>query len=356
MHRGNTFAPMPKPQRIFITGANGFAGTYTCYLLLQKGYDVVALKRATSDLSTSKTIFNYLNQKHNQSIDFEKISWKIGDVLDPNSLIDASNGCDAIVHTAASVSFQKNERDFILKNNIEGTANAVDACIENGIERFIQLSSVAALPNPDKKYELDETFLNSTFYQFETTYGESKYRSEMEVWRGLGEGLKVTALNPGIIIGPWKFTGSSVGMFKTVYNGLPFYSGGYTGFVSVQDVASAVVLSLENEKAIGERFVLASENMSYRDFLFEIADALGKKRPSMNAGKNASQVVAVFAETWAALTSKKAFITREMAQSANRKTHFVNDKSKNVLGLDYKNFSDSIKETAEFLKGNLRLV
>ncbi|MFY0675004.1 MAG: NAD-dependent epimerase/dehydratase family protein [Bacteroidia bacterium] len=347
---------MPNPQRIFITGANGFAGTYTCYLLLKKGYDVVALKRETSDLSTSKKIFSYLNQKHGSQIVFDSIGWRAGDVLDPNSLIDASKGCEAMVHLAASVSFQKNERAFILKNNIDGTANAVDACIENGIERFIQLSSVAALPNPDKKNELDENFLNSTFYQFETTYGESKYRSEMEIWRGLGEGLKVTALNPGIIIGPWKFAGSSVEMFKTVYNGLPFYSSGYTGFVDVQDVAEAVLLSFENEKSIGERFVLVSENMSYRDFLFEIADALGKKRPRISAGKNASQLVAVLAETWAVFTGKKAFITREMAQSANRKTHFVNDKSKNVLGLEYKNFNESIKETAEFLKGNLELL
>ncbi len=347
---------MQQNQIVFLTGANGFAGTYISYKLLQNGFRVIALKRENSDLSTSKTIFNYLNSKFKLSVDFEQIKWEIGDTLDPLSIIAASKECDLVVHTAASVSFQKNERQHILHNNIDGTANVVNAAIENGIERVIQLSSVAALPNPDKKSELDEGFLNSTFFEFETTYGESKYRSEMELWRGSGEGLKVTALNPGIIIGPWRFTGSSVEMFKSVYNGLPFYSSGLTGIVSVEDVANAVLASIENEKSIGQRIILVGENLSYKQFLFEIADALGKKRPSIKAGKSLSEVVAVFSEFWASITGTKAFITREMAQSANRTTYFNNTKSKEILGLQYKSISEAIVETAEFLKQNPNLI
>ncbi|MGB0430400.1 MAG: NAD-dependent epimerase/dehydratase family protein [Bacteroidia bacterium] len=347
---------MQQKSSIFITGANGFAGTYTTYRLLKMGYRVVALKRERSNLETSKYIFEYLNARDGAHVSFSEIEWRLGDTLDPFSLVEHSKGCAAIVHMAASVSFQKNEREQILKNNIESAANAVNAAIENGIKRFIQLSSVAALPNPDKKSELDENFLNSTFYQFETTYGESKYRSEMEMWRGLGEGLNVTALNPGIIIGPWKFTGSSVEMFKTVQNGLPFYSSGLTGFVGVEDVAKAVLATLQNDGTIGQRYVLVSENWSYKAFLEAIAKSLNKKPPKIKAGKNLSQVVAKVSELWSTVTGTKAFITTEMAQSANRKTHFINKKAVSDLKLSFTPLADSINETAQFLKQNPNLI
>ena len=203
-----------------------------------------------------------------------------------------------MIHTAASVSFQPKEREVILKNNIEGTAHIVDACIEQGITQLVHLSSVGGLPNPDKKEELNESFLDSTFFEFETTYGESKYRSEMEVWRGLGEGLTVTVLNPGIILGAWRFVNSSTQMFRSMYNGLPFYSNGLTGFVDVRDVAKAAVLSLTNALTKGNRYILVSDNLSYKDFLWRVSDALGVKRPRMAAGKTLSYLVGLLAEGW----------------------------------------------------------
>jgi len=280
----------------------------------------------------------------------------LGDTLDPLSLIEASKNCHAIVHTAASVSFQAKERDFILKNNIEGTENVVTACIENGIGRLVHVSSVAALPNPDKKRKLDETFLNSTFFEFETSYGESKYRSEMEVWRASGEGVAVTVLNPGIILGEWKFTDSSVQMFKSVQNGLPFYTSGLSGLIDVINVAEAIVIALKNDKSIGERFILVGENWWYKDFLCKIADALGKKRPSIKAGKTLSTIVAMMAETWAALTGKKAFITRELTQSANRQTEFDNTKAQEILGLQFIELNETIVRTAQFLQAHPELL
>lgn len=352
IHKGFMFALMQNSKRIFVTGGSGFAGTYICYLLLEQGYQVSALKRHTSNLSTPQLVFKTLNEQRNQNLAIEQIDWKVGDILDPNSLIEASSNCDVMVHTAASVSFQPKERDLILNININGTSNVVTACLENDIKRIIHISSVGGLPNPDKKESLDEGFLNSTFFQFETTYGESKYRSEMEVWKGLGEGLDVTILNPGIILGAWKCSGSSIEMFKTVNNGLPFYSGGLTGFVDVEDVANAVLKALELETSIGNRFILVSENWTYKKLIFVIAEALNKKKPSIKANLKLSEFVALIAEAWASLTGKKAFITRELAQSANRKTSFINDKAKKELNIEFTPVSDSVKKTAAFLQTN----
>jgi len=204
------FALMQEQRKVFVTGASGFIGTYICYRLLQLGHEVHGMKRETSDLSTHRLVFETLNGQSENPIDAEAIEWHTADILDPNGVRDASADCNTMVHAAASVSFQPRERSHTLKNNIDGTSNIVNACISNGIKRLIHISSVAALPNPDKKETLSESFENSTFYEFNTTYGESKYRSEMEVWRGSGEDLNVTVFNPGIVLGKWRFVNSSV--------------------------------------------------------------------------------------------------------------------------------------------------
>lgn len=341
---------MQKQSKVFVTGASGFVGTYVCYQLLQQGYEVHGLKRASSDLSTHRLVFDTLNSEQKKPVSSDAIVWKTADILDPNGLIDCSAGCDVIVHTAASVSFQPRERAQTLKNNIDGTANVVNACITNGINRLIHFSSVAALPNPDKKERLSEHFENSTFYEFNTTYGESKYRSEMEVWRASGEGIQVTVFNPGIVVGRWRFINSSVQMFQTIAKGLKVYTTGYTGFVAVEDVADAALKALENDDSIGHRYVLVGENQYYKDFLFSIADALGKKRPGIQAKLGLSMWVARFAEAWAWVSGGKAFITREIAQSANRHTHFENEKVQEHLGLSFGSINESIKRTAAFFK------
>lgn len=331
-----------------MTGASGFIGTYVCHYLLSKGYDVVGLKRDSSDLSTHELIFTELGAT-------EKVRWKTADILDPNGVMEACEACDMVVHSAASVSFQPRERTAILTNNIEGTNNVVNACIKSGIKRLVHISSVAALPNPDKKKQLDESFLNSTYFEFETTYGESKYRSEMEVWRGLGEGLDVTILNPGIVLGRWKFRNSSVEMFRSVFNGLKFYSSGYTGFVHVQDIAHAAGFCLEKPESIGERYILVGDNWYYKDFLFKIADELSVKKPPIRAGLGLSEFVGLVSETWAKLTGSKAFITREIAQSANRHIEFVNQKAQEQLGLSFTPLEEAIVETAAFFKAHPEL-
>lgn len=349
------FALMQEERKVFVTGASGFIGTYICYRLLQLGHQVSAMKRETSDLSTHRLVFETLNADGLNPVDADAVVWHTADILDPNGVIDATAGCDTIVHAAASVSFQPRERAHTLKNNIDGTANIVNACVANGIKRLVHISSVAALPNPDKKDTLSESFENSTFFEFNTTYGESKYRSEMEVWRGSGEDLDVTVFNPGIVLGKWHFVNSSVQMFRSVFKGLKVYSSGYTGFVAVEDIADAVAKALSNEASIGQRYILVGDNQYYKDFLFSIADALGKKRPGIKAGLTLSTWVGRMAELWAYATGGKAFITREIAQSANRHTHFENEKVQKQLGLSFRSVNETIAETAKFFTSHPEL-
>jgi len=144
-------------------------------------------------------------------------------------------------------------------------------------------------------------------------------------------------------------------MFRSIFRGLKVYSSGYTGFVAVEDIADAVVKALNNEASIGQRYILVGDNQYYKDFLFAIADALGKKRPGIRAGLGLSIWVGRLAEFWASITGGKAFITREIAQSANRHTHFENKKVQEQLGLSFRSVNETIADTAKFFTAHPEL-
>lgn len=343
---------MQVPKRVFLTGATGFVGTHTLFHLLYQGYEVTAQRRKNPLFPVQELVFNLLNQRHGSNVSLGDATWVEADILDYRALVTMSSGMEAMVHTAAVVSFQPADKGLMTVVNVQGTENVVNACLANGISRLIHLSSVAALPNPDKKGEMDERFLNSTYYRFESIYGESKYRGEMEVWRGQGEGLDVSVFHPGIVIGEWKFHQSSVEMFRAVAQGLPFYSSGTTGFVDVADVARAITTSLKMSKTIGNRYILVGENMKYRDLLWQIADGLGRPRARIKAGSVSSMGVAAMASAWAMVTGRKAFITMEMAKAANRATQFSHARAAQDLGLDFSPLSEAIARTARFYLDN----
>src|SRR4051812_5685090 len=174
---------------VLVTGGTGFLGAYIIKELVEKGYAVRAIRREGSKLPF------YVPENV-----LSAVEWVEGDVLDVMSLEDAMEGVDTIVHAAAVVSFYKSQHAKMLKVNVEGTANVVNVALERGVKRIVHISSVAALGRAldgetvteDKKWSDDK--LNSG-------YALSKYRAEVEVWRGISEGLEGVILNPSIILG-----------------------------------------------------------------------------------------------------------------------------------------------------------
>ena len=128
-----------------ITGATGFLGSYLAKLLLNKGEKVRAIKRKTSDLSL---LGNFASQ----------IEWIEGDVLDIPSLEQAMKNVTQVYHCAASISFIPREIDHMMKVNVEGTANVVNAALHSGVKKFLHVSSVAAFGLPVNGKIIDEKY------------------------------------------------------------------------------------------------------------------------------------------------------------------------------------------------------
>ena len=208
---------------ILITGATGLLGSYIARYLVAAGLPVRAIKRATSDLSL-------LAEAKDQ------IEWVDADVLNIPSLEDAFQGVSYIYHSAAAISFKKSERERMMKINIEGTANVVNVANYMGVQRLLHVSSVAALGKgkTDTMLNEDAVWEDSPY---DTGYGLSKYLGELEVWRGMVEGLDAVIINPSTILGAGRWSDSSTRIFSKVEEGLSFYPKGSNGYVDVRDVA-----------------------------------------------------------------------------------------------------------------------
>jgi dihydroflavonol-4-reductase len=104
----------------------------------------------------------------------------------------------------------------------------------------------------------------------------------MEVWRGFQEGLPIIIVNPGVIFGPGFWTQGSGEVFSAVKKGFPFYTNGTSGYVSVIDVVS-IMHQLMHSNCNGERFILISENCTYKNILTIIAKKIGARTPNIKA-------------------------------------------------------------------------
>jgi dihydroflavonol-4-reductase len=254
----------------------------------------------------------------------DAVEWAEGDILDIVSLEEAMKGTDAVIHAAGKVSFHASDRAEMFKTNIEGTANVVNIAIEHNISKLIHVSSVAAIGRTKNGDTVNET-KKWEASRLNTPYAISKYHAELEVWRGMGEGLNISIINPSTVLGYGDWNSSSCAIFKNVYKEFPWYSPGTNGFVDVEDVARATVLLLKQQIS-GERFILNGENWPFRKLFDNIADSFSKKHPHKLATPFLSEIAWRLEKIRSYFSGKPALLTRETAKISQTITYFDNSK------------------------------
>jgi nucleoside-diphosphate-sugar epimerase len=299
---------------ILVTGASGFVGAHLTKKLSEEGGQVRALYNRNPPNAAMQS--------------WVGVEWMQADLLDIFAAGEAMQGIDEVYHCAAIVSFNPRRLEEILHTNAEVAANVVNAALDSGVRKMVHISSVAALGRGGTQKEIteeaqwEESRLNSG-------YGLSKYSAEMEVWRGIGEGLEGAILNPGIILGePLTDAGWADGspkLMQFAYDEFPFYTQGITAFVDVQDVVRAAI-SLMTSGISGERFILSEGNYPFREVFSIMAEALGKKPPHIAARSFMTQLVWRASALKSAITGRPATITKETARNAQAKTFYRADK------------------------------
>ena len=293
---------------ILVTGGAGLLGKSLIEQLLLNGEKVKAIYNKTP-----------ISNEANPNLVLEQC-----DILDVYSLEDAMENISEVYHCAGLVSFNSKEEKKLYSINVEGTANVVNAALNAGVKKFVHVSSVAALGRI-RPGELINEKMEWTPETSNSQYGYSKYLGEMEVWRGVAEGLNAVVINPSIILGAGNWNEGSTKIFKSVYDEFPWYTDGVSGFVDVRDVA-ATMIALMKSDITSEKFIVSAENISYQHLFNLIAKAFNKKEPS----KKVTPLIASL--TWrlenikSRFTGSSPLLTKETAHTAMTKVEYNNSK------------------------------
>lgn len=300
---------------IVVTGASGFLGQHLVKRLSQEGAPIRAIYHRTAP---NTALLNLPNT-----------TWVQADLLDICDVANILEGAKQVYHCAAIVSFDHTDKQRLIQINTDSTAHVVNAALEQGVEKLAYVSSIAALGRAHSGVEITET----TEWEdspHNTTYSQSKYYAELEVWRGIAEGLNAVIVNPGILLGEGDWEKGSAKLIKTVDSEFPFYTSGVNAWADVKDVTEILVQLMKSD-CNEERFVVSAGNYAYKDIFTMMATALQKKPPHIKAGKLLTELVWRWSVLKNIFSKTPSTITKETARTAQKKVLYNNQKLFSVL-------------------------
>jgi nucleoside-diphosphate-sugar epimerase len=318
---------------ILVTGGAGLVGRELILQLLAQNKDVAAIYHTTPLLD----------------FPFPGVRSVECDLLDVEALQEAMQGITQVYHCAAKVSFNPRHKQELFKINVEGTANLVNAALDAGVYKLVHVSSVSALGRIRDGQMVTEEMVWSEETS-NSIYGQSKYLGELEVWRGMGEGLEAVIVNPTLVLGPGNWNSGSSAVFKKVYDEFPWYSDGVSGFVDVRDVAKAMI-QLMDSNVTDQKFILNGCNKSFHEIFNLIAREFGKKPPHKKVTPFLASLVWRMEALKSRFSGHDTILTRETANTALAKVNFDNSKLMKFLpGFEYRPIEETIMETCSMFK------
>ena len=332
---------------ILVTGGTGLVGIHLLVELCNNNQaPIVAIYRTAK--STSKA--SHLFLKHASQKNWDKIKWIEADITDIPSLehVFETNTITEVYHCAALVSFKRSAFESLKKINIEGTANIINFCIDYKVSKFCYVSSIATLNLKTGQTVIDET--SSWNSELDNSgYAISKFGGEMEVWRGVEEGLDAIIVHPGVVIGEVFRSGGSAAIFQNLKKGMPFYTTGKSGYVTAFDVAAGIV-KLMTSDIVNERFVLVSQNIAHQKVTQVITAAYGKKAPKVSVPNFFVTLFARIEYVLEYLFGYEPKVAVDMVDSLFSTTPYSSEKLKNRLNFKFELVLPVIKDVAKSIK------
>ena len=330
---------------ILVTGGTGLVGAHLLYHLTKNDEKIRAIYRSKEKIEVVKKVFSYYTDDPSL---IKKITWFKADITDVPSMVPAFIGIEKVYHCAAFISFNPKDYVAMRKVNIHGTAIIVNLSIDAKIKKLCFVGSVAAIGDSlNGELITEENEWNKDLDN--SGYSITKFGAEMEVWRASQEDVEVVIVNPGVILGAGFWTTGSGKLFHQVYHRFKYYTMGVTGFVGVKDVVAAMIL-LMNSNVKNERFILVSENKTYRELFFLIADTFGKKRPVINIKP---WQIALFWRCYSVIsrfTRKEPLLSKYAAKSAHEVSEYSSRKIRDTLNFKFEKIASVVKEVCNNYK------
>lgn len=328
--------------KAFVTGANGFLGSFLCRQLVDRGVEVRGLVRAGSD----KRLLD--------GVDLDLIE---GDLLDRRALDRGMEGCEQVYHTAAAVRFFVRDAREMWRTNVDGTRNVLEAARQAKVQRLVHTSTVAFLERSSSSSNgvspSNGDAISANGSSVLGAYALSKLEAEQLVLAAASEGFPAVVCSPCGPVGPGDFRPSPVGkvILQFLRKKIPAYTDSGLNVVDVRDVANGHVLAAD-KGTIGERYVLGGENLSLIDFFRLLSDVSGIPAPKIRLPYAVALAAGFFGEIVGRISGREPLACLDSVRSSKQPHYFLSDKAERELGYTTKSVRTSLEEEVAWYREN----
>ncbi len=324
-------------KKYFITGINGFIGSNIARKLIDQGHEVTGIVRKTSD------------QRFLKDLDVKLF---YGDITDRESLVEPMKGVDVVIHVAALAS-DWGHYDLFYKINVEGTKNVAEIANQEGVKRFVLISSTVLHGFTNRRFVTEDYELPTTIFP----YCETKKLAEQWLFEyAKTTNMEITAIRAGNVFGVNDHTFAEKYLEALEKGKAGYIDGGkhWTCPVFSENLIDAIILASEKPEAVGEAIIITDGyEIDWKTFTEKMADALGAKRPTLSTPYWLGYSIAGLLEgVYKIFRSKNPpLLTRYRISNGGTDYHFSIDKAKRILGYEPKvDLDEAIKRTVQWYR------
>lgn len=333
-------------KRIAVTGGTGLIGSHLVAELLKRGCRVKLLVR---DMRRVGQLHKTLSRMEADSY-FGRIEFYETELNNPHTLAAALTDMEVVFHCAALVTFDPERADEVVLVNTEITTHVVNACLQCGVGLMVHISSIATLGNCRLgQRAIDETcILNNPVGR--SPYSVSKIYAENAVQRGMVEGLRAVIVNPSVVIGEGDLNSSSSRLVAYAMHRRVFYTKGVKGYVDVRDVARAAVRLAETPQAVGKRFIVSAENLSFGALFSMAARVSGHRPPLIPLGRRVLTGIYKVEKLLNKWFGRRPILSEALIANACDMSYYDNSRMKNLLNFTYTPIRETLERVIRYYK------
>ncbi|KFF24293.1 NAD-dependent epimerase/dehydratase family protein [Chryseobacterium vrystaatense] len=317
-------------KKVFVTGATGLLGTNTIIKLLQYDYSVIALVRKKSSWMGEES---------------ETLKLIEGDLF--SDISEHLQEVDAVIHMAAETSQDLLRYEDYKKINYDAVVHLFAQAAAAEVERFLFVSTANTLGYENSGVLGSEN--DSQLYPFtHSFYAKSKLETENYLLQQ-NRGTKVVILNPTFMIGAYDRKPSSGKIiFWAWRKKIVFYPIGGKNFVHAEDAAEGVIKAIEKGKH-GEKYLLANENLTYKEFFGKINTITGNQSFMIPIPNSGLVVLGIIGDCLRKLNIKTSLSSSNM-KALRINNFYSNRKSSEELGIRYQPVDKAVEDAIRFFE------
>ena len=314
---------------VLVAGASGFVGSHTARLLTAQGRKVRVMLRKSSNTEAMEGL---------------PVEIVYGDVLDPESLKAAMEGCGTVFYSVVDPRFWLTDTTPMYRNNVDGLVNAMDAALACGVERFIFTSTMGTLGQNPEGPVTEEIEFNwrdrAPPYILARLEAENRFLAYCRE-----KNLPGVALCVANTYGPHDYgpTPHNKNLWDTGSGKVGFVMDAAAPMVDIRDVAEAAVLA-EEYGGLGERYIIATAYMSNRDFFTMATAACGKPAPRVVPLQVARVIAGIAERIFKLLKRRDYIISADAVYLSNAFKEMDNSKARRELHWQPRPVDETVKD------------